>query len=487
MSASYENRPEGNDAHGPDPDRLVDLLQHTPAALFVLGLDGTILAHNEGMRVWLGESDDAAGLRGRNIVEWLTASSRLLYETQVMPRLLETGRLREVMLEIRDSDRERRAALINAQLRRTEDGGKVAYIAAVETTARAAFEKQLVSAQRAADIAHRRLVLLQDATSALAVANGLDDLGETLGRAASRATAAAWTAVRLVDPSGRADVTVREWGISPPGVELDARPAASDQQLVCRDADEIAQVVPQDAAALRMAGIEALVVTPITRLVDDRTVVLGEIHCWFRRARSLESDELETLLALAAQAERVVDHLRLRDRLRHHALHDSLTGLPNRTLFEERLERMLARAAESGEACTVLFLDLDGFKGINDQRGHGVGDEVLRTIATRLTAVCRVSDTVARLGGDEFLIAAARLDEQTALQLAERVRAAVRRPLEGAAAGSPLSASVGAVHWMPARGDAAPAAADVVAAADAAMYEAKHAGKDGVRVRVWGG
>lgn len=466
----------------------LDLLEHTPVAVFTLGVDGTILAHNAGMQVWLGEGgpEGGDGLRGRNIVEWLTAASRMLYETQVIPRLLERGRLREVMLEIRDGAGERRAALVNAELRHV-DGRSVAYVAAVETTARAAFEKELVAARRETELAHRRLVLLQDATSALAVANGLDDLGETLVSAASRAMSAAWTAVRLVHTSGPAGAEVRRWGDHPPGVLLDARPAASAQQLVCRDIEQIALAAPQDAAALQASGIEALVTTPIVRTMGERTVVLGEIHCWFRRARSLEADELESLRALAAQAERVVDHLRLRDQLQHHALHDSLTGLPNRVLFEQRLQRILERTEHDGVPCAMLFLDLDGFKGINDRLGHGVGDEVLRIVADRLRRVCRVGDTVARLGGDEFLITASGMDDAETTRFAERVRSVVREPLDGPAAGSPLSASVGAVHWRADVGRVPPSAEDVVAAADAAMYRAKRAGKDGVQVDVLGG
>jgi diguanylate cyclase (GGDEF)-like protein/PAS domain S-box-containing protein len=463
------------------------LLENSPAALFVLDLKGTVLAHNRTMAQWFAAGEEA--LHGRNIVEWLTPASRLLYETQVMPRLLETGRLREVILEIVKGDGNRHAAMISAQLRSAEDGARVAYIAALETTERAAFEKQLVDARRAADIAHRRLVLLQDATSALAVAKGLDDLGETLVTAAGRAMTAAWTAVRLADPSDRLPAAPHQWGATPPGVELEGRIHADSAQLVCRNMAEILAAVPQDAAALRAAGVEAMTVTPITRTHDGITTILGEIRCWFRRARTLDADELETVAAVAAQAERVVDHLRLQDRLRHHALHDGLTGLPNRTLFEERLDALLVQAARDRTTCAVLFLDLDGFKAINDRLGHGVGDEVLRTVATRLSGVCRAEDTVARLGGDEFLIAACGLDHRAAADLAERVRAAVAAPLTGEAAGSPLSASVGVLLKHPEHGpsgDGGSDAADLVAAADAAMYEAKRDGKDGVRIHTIG-
>jgi PAS domain S-box-containing protein len=90
--------------------------------------------------------------------------------------------------------------------------------------------------------------------------------------------------------------------------------------------------------------------------------------------------------------------------LRHQALHDGLTGLPNRKLFVDRLEHAMTRARESGEAIGVCYLDLDGFKKVNDSLGHNAGDRLLRTTAERLQAVLRPHDTVARLGGDEFAV-----------------------------------------------------------------------------------
>src|SRR5690606_2685416 len=119
------------------------------------------------------------------------------------------------------------------------------------------------------------------------------------------------------------------------------------------------------------------------------------------------------------------------ERLRHSAHHDPLTGLANRVLFEARFTRMLARSARDDRPWAVLFIDLDGFKAINDEKGHAVGDAVLREVADRLQQVCREQDIVARLGGDEFLIASAGVPLAEAGALAERVRAAVSAPLSG--------------------------------------------------------
>ncbi|WP_460797358.1 diguanylate cyclase domain-containing protein [Microbacterium sp. GXF0217] len=466
-----------------DPDRL-DLLGSSPAAVFALDLNGTVLAHNRTMADWFGATGEQA-LRGRNIVEWLTPSARLLYETQMMPRLLEVGWLREVVLEVLDARRQRRAILLNAVVI-DESSVRRVHVAAIEVSARSSFERELVDARRAADVAHRRLSVLQEATSALAVARGLDDLGITLAASAATATTSAWSLVRVIETSGSGGTTIREWGQAPNGVSLGPRLLPDDGQRVQRDPAQIAERLPAESAALRSAGVEALVVTPIVRTTGETASVLGEIWCWFRRPRTLDSDELETLRSIAAQAERVLEHLRLQERMRHHALHDPLTALPNRRLFEEQLEALLATPPSGDRVCAVLFLDLDGFKQINDEWGHAVGDEVLRVVAARLSSATRIGDAVARLGGDEFLVAVGDMHPDDVSDLAERLREAIRAPRDALAGSAPLSASIGVLAWCPETGVPAPSAAELVAAADEAMYSAKHAGKDRIDVRSWG-
>lgn len=453
-----------------DPAALLD---EAPAAVLSVDMNGRLLAHNRKTQEWMGTGEET--LLGRNLAEWLPPAARLLYETQIIPRLIEKGRVRELVLEIRRPDGRRHPLLVNADRLIDADGAARIVIVAVDAAGRSAFESELVQLRRQADAAHRELLLLQDATGRLAIAHGLDDLGRILIDAAGAAAQAAWASVRIAEEDG----TISTWGARPADLDLGDRLGRETEQAICRDPDEIARRFPDTAGALERAGVESLIVTPIVR-ADAR--VVGEIHCWFRRPRTLGSDEAGTLTALALQAERVIEHLRLQDRLRHNASHDSLTDLPNRAGVTERLSGMLA----SKTSCAVVFLDLDGFKAINDLRGHRAGDEVLRVVAARLRGVCRADDAIGRLGGDEFLIACGDLNADDAAALAERVRDAVSAPLTGEAEGMPLSASVGVIAWTAAAGPA-PRAEELIAAADAEMYSAKRTARGGVRVRIWRG
>ncbi|MCW2542814.1 MAG: hypothetical protein JWM40_366 [Frankiales bacterium] len=155
--------------------------------------------------------------------------------------------------------------------------------------------------------------------------------------------------------------------------------------------------------------------------------------------------------------------------LAERAVRDPLTGLANRTLLHERLRGILARDARAGTTTALLFLDLDGFMAVNDQHGHAIGDLVLTTVAERLTAVVRPSDTVARLGGDEFVVLVEGASDDHLALLVERVRAAVEQPIGRSMLVVGVSIGVAVSH----RGEAEPGT--LLASADKAMYGAKGA------------
>jgi diguanylate cyclase (GGDEF)-like protein/PAS domain S-box-containing protein len=169
------------------------------------------------------------------------------------------------------------------------------------------------------------------------------------------------------------------------------------------------------------------------------------------------------------------------ERLSHLAYHDQLTGLPNRSTVEEQLERELARAQRDGTSVAALYIDLDHFKLVNDSLGHAAGDDVLVQVARRVGAITRTGDVLARLGGDEFLLLLPGLGEEAAAAartVAAKVLATLDAPLRVEDAEFQVGASIG-IALGP---DDARGAADLLKHSDAAMYQAKRAGRHGLAV-----
>jgi diguanylate cyclase (GGDEF)-like protein/PAS domain S-box-containing protein len=189
---------------------------------------------------------------------------------------------------------------------------------------------------------------------------------------------------------------------------------------------------------------------------------------------SVMRDEHGEPIHLLGLVQEITESKRLQADLARRALEDPLTGLANRTLMDDRLRVALARAGRHGSLTGVLFLDLDGFKAINDRHGHHVGDELLKAVAARLRAVLRPADLVARLGGDEFVAICEELSGlEEAHAIASRVEVAIGAPVATDAGPLVVHASVGlALAESPRQADAE----DLVRRADEAMYRAKHAG-----------
>jgi diguanylate cyclase (GGDEF)-like protein len=188
-----------------------------------------------------------------------------------------------------------------------------------------------------------------------------------------------------------------------------------------------------------------------------------------------EADLTERLVGVADQAATALQNARLVSAVRHQALHDALTGLPNRVLFTDRLEQALR--ARSATAVGVLFCDLDRFKQVNDERGHAAGDELLRQVAERLALAVRQGDSVGRLSGDEFAVLLPDIEDiDDAIRVAHRVTACFDRPFRVEGEELRVTTSVGvAVHHGPdGRVDR------LLRAADAAMYDAKQRGRNQV-------
>ncbi len=233
---------------------------------------------------------------------------------------------------------------------------------------------------------------------------------------------------------------------------------------------------PRAGAAAR-EGLRGALWMPISSGND----VLGVIEFYSRRPNQLDDALLNTLATIGHQIGEYMRRRRAEERLAHQALHDELTGLPNRGLLLDRLGHALARSRRLGSTVAVLFMDVDDFKLINDGLGHHVGDRLLVALSERLERVLRTSDTigrpretVARFGGDEFVVLCEDVGgDEDALRVAERLADELRRPAVVDGHELSVTASVGLA--LAAAGDATPHA--LVRDADAAMYRAKEQGR----------
>lgn len=199
----------------------------------------------------------------------------------------------------------------------------------------------------------------------------------------------------------------------------------------------------------------------------------GELH--FRLSGEPLFGAKQSLLGYRGVGADVTQSVMAERQLHHMARFDSLTGLANRTQFIERLNLALARAARAARSFAVLFIDLDRFKAVNDSLGHAAGDELLRTMAHRLTQLIRGADLVARLGGDEFVVLIEDIDDPTALRpLLQRLLGAIAEPITHQQRRFQVNGSVG-ISVYPSDGEDADS---LLKNADAAMYLAKTRGRN---------
>ena len=223
---------------------------------------------------------------------------------------------------------------------------------------------------------------------------------------------------------------------------------------------------------LNQDGVQSLLLVPL-RLENQFWGYLGFADC--SKKRQWSKNEESTLLTMAASISGARQRLQVEDKIRYQALHDLLTGLPNRLLFDQLLSNAIHNAVRNRESLAVMFLDLDRFKTINDTLGHTLGDKLLQGVAQRLKDSLRVGDTVSRWGGDEFTILLPQVSYvDEVVQVAKRILQALEKWFEIEEHELYVSASLGIALFN----EDSPDVETLIQHADAALYHAKDSGRN---------
>ena len=248
----------------------------------------------------------------------------------------------------------------------------------------------------------------------------------------------------------------------------------SVEQLIGRHLNTFIEVTPETKSDQAQADATG---EPFRAVVDTHRADGRRMDVWVSVTPLLDSDGV--LVGRIASAREVTEYKHYREQLEREALHDPLTDLPNRRLLTDRLKHALARAERTETPVALLFVDLDGFKSVNDTYGHETGDRLLREVATRFKASLRNADTLARLGGDEFVVLVEEVTEVAdPTTTADRLLSCLSAPFHLNGESVRVSASIGIAT------SCSEHPRDLLHAADSAMYEAKNSGQSQVVTRV---
>ncbi|TFV99819.1 sensor domain-containing protein [Leifsonia flava] len=447
-----------------------DLYEHSPCGHMSLTTDGMIVRVNSTFLDWTGYA--AADLVGRPFAELLTRGSQIFAETRYLPVLLLEGAVKEVALTLVCADGSDLPTLVNSVV--VEQAGEepgLIRTAVFDATDRQNYERDLLTSRRQAEASEEHVRVLQRASSAFVSSSSEEELAEAIVESMRHGFAAASVAVLLTDESGKLALAAGERPGSEEGPELEA--LSSRQTVVLSDRRAVRDRYPTLADELKSARLEAVTATPLS----FEGAASGVVLCYYGRARSFDGDAIDLQEAVARQASEALARVRLQRRLERMALFDQLTGLANRQLLKVRLEEALATGQRTHHSTALIFLDLDGFKTVNDELGHVAGDEVLREVATRLRSTIRPSDVAGRFGGDEFVVICEDADVDAASAVAERLRDVVGAPISGIPDEFTVSASIGvAVHSPGISQSVTPDR--LFDLADTAMYTSKNSGKN---------
>ena len=414
---------------------------------------------------------DEHNVVGRPLRDLLAPGSQLLYETRHLPVLRLQGYSNEVFLQLATATGSTLPVLVNAAV--VADGNEVR-VGILDASNRVSYERQLLATQRTAEDLAARVTVLQNASAAFAASVTETQIADSLASILEDALVAPATCVALLNERGELDVVAGTDlldGLVLGDVHLlGSTVLESEKPVIVGTGPNDEAIYPWVVAALREARLHTVAVFPI--MSDSRPI--GATAAFFGRARELSESECEMVLSVARQASQGLTRLRAQLQLAYAARHDQLTGLANRASLRASIADLLAVPAHEARTLAVMFLDLDGFKTVNDRLGHNVGDAVLREVASRLNSSVRYVDVVGRYGGDEYVVVSADTAGDDAAQIADRIHTAIGRQFDQAP-GFEITASIG----LASHGSSAPPTTvdDLIAAADAAMYESKRLGR----------
>jgi len=467
-----ENGPTGGE-RGVE-DLFEDLYEHAPCGLLSTTVDGIIIRVNKTLLRWTGYQREE--LVGQPFVSCLRPGSQLIFETRYFPVLFLRGEVREVAVSFRHANGTALPMMVNSTVTTDGNGEPVTIRTAVfDASERQEYERDLLASQRRAKASESRVRVLQNASSAFSEATTDTALANELTNITREAFAASDVSVYLLSDEGRLDLTSGKPALGLLDLSGDGPAkvlARTDRTMILSRTDATAESSGL-AEVMRRARAETLVTVPLS---DDATP-LGVLISSFGRSRSFQADDIGLYEALARQSAQVLTRIHLYRKLERLALIDQLTGLASRLLIQQRLSDAVNRSRLNRRPMALLFIDLDGFKIINDELGHATGDSALSEIGSRLASVVRRGDLVGRLGGDEFVVLCEDASPEEVDGVVERLHAALREPLTGRASQTRVTGSIGTVLYPGGVPDNIPPDL-ILKQADAAMYRSKRAGKN---------
>ncbi|HWR85638.1 MAG TPA: diguanylate cyclase, partial [Rhodoglobus sp.] len=410
-----------------------------PCGLLLTDGDDVVQVVNDTFLSWTGHERDA--VLGRPFTSLLDDGSQVFYATRHQDELWNRGEVREVALTVVRADGGAMPILLNARVS-GDTGMPGVRLAVFDSTVRAEYERETVRARRQAETAAASVRLLHEAATRFLAATDEDEWSAALTEAARQGFAASHVAIAVYDTDGTTFHVVGSQHLRPlldavrAAREPGSRALRVDQVVLYPELDDAYAASTAVGDGLREHRAEAFSGIAIA----DGEKVIGALCCLYGRPREFDAPTMELQRALSQQAGLAFSRLQLQEELRRAATHDQLTGLANRKTLDESVAGAMRTAQELDRPMSLLFLDLDGFKRVNDELGHRFGDVVLTAVAQRLRHAVRASDVAGRFGGDEFMIVCPDADAEVAGAIARRVADAIAQPVDGLLPGYEVTA-----------------------------------------------